>query len=202
MEPATATDAGLIVASLGDPRAFAAVFDRHFEAIHRYLARRAGRDVADDLTGDVFRIAFERRQRYDAARPDARPWLYGIATNVLRHHRRSGWRRWRAYARLGGRDGAELPDTDAVVRRLDAQALGPTLDRALATLAAGDRDVLLLFAWADLSYREIAEALDVPSGTVKSRLHRARRVLREHLGASGQEIGEQPVASEAGDGDG
>ena len=133
------------------------------------------------------------------AAPDARPWLYGIATNVLRRHRRSGWRRWRAYARLDWRDAVDLPDADAVVRRLDAQALAPTLDRALATLSAGDRDVLLLFAWANLSYSEIAEALGLPSGTVKSRLHRARHVLREHLAASEQQIKEQPAPSVTGD---
>lgn len=199
MDPASAADAELIAASRTDASAFAAVFERHFDAIHRYLARRTGRDIADDLASDVFRIAFEQRERYDAARPDARPWLYGIATNVLRHHRRRGWRRLRAYARMDKRDGFDLPDSDALVRRVDAQALGPTLERVLAVLATGDRDVLLLFAWADLSYAEIADALDLPLGTVKSRLHRARSVLREHLAASGQELSGQPAISDGGD---
>lgn len=200
MDPATATDSELVAASLADGDAFAAIFDRHFDAIHRYLARRSGRDVADDIASDVFRIAFEQRRRYNVDRGDVRPWLYGIATNLLRRHHRSGWRRLRAYARFGRRNHAALPDTEAVNRRIDAEALGPALDRALAALRDGDRDVLLLFAWAELSYGEIAAALNVPVGTVRSRLHRARRVLREHLAASGQEIDGQPVLGHSGDG--
>lgn len=179
------SDGLVIAASTDDPSAFAAVFDRHYDAVHRYLARRVGADVADDLAGLTFTTAFDLRRRYDAGHADARPWLLGIATNLVRHHRRSEARRLRAYARLdrtadttGGLDGLE--------GRLDAQRMAAAIADALARLPDGDRDVLLLFAWADLRYEEIALALRIPVGTVRSRLHRTRRRLRELLRASGQ----------------
>jgi RNA polymerase sigma factor (sigma-70 family) len=109
-----------------------------------------------------------------------RPWLYGIATNLLRRHVRVEERRCRSLARAAAADrpptaGGEAED------RLDAQALRRPLAAALATLNRGDRDVLLLTAWADLTYAEIATVLDIPIGTVRSRLNRARRLTREWL---------------------
>jgi RNA polymerase sigma factor (sigma-70 family) len=179
------SDAQIIAASRVEPPVFAVVFDRHYDAVHRYLARRVGPDLADDLAADTFTTAFDVRRRYDTAHPDALPWLFGIATNLLRHHRRGEARRLRAYARLdrladadGGFGGAEA--------RVDAGRAGPAIADALTRLSAGDRDVLLLFAWADLRYEEIAVALRIPVGTVRSRLHRARRRVRELLGDSGQ----------------
>ena len=94
------SDAQIIAASRVEPLVFAAVFDRHYDAVHRYLARRVGSDLADDLAAETFTTAFDVRRRYDTARPDARPWLFGIATNLLRHHHRGEARRLRAYARL------------------------------------------------------------------------------------------------------
>ena len=179
------SDAQIIAESLGDPTVFALVFDRHYDSVHRYLARRVGAELADDLAAETFTTAFDVRRRYDPDHPDARPWLFGIATNLVRHHRRSEARRLRAYARLdhpadtdGGFEGLEA--------RLDAERMGPAIAEALAHLSHGDRDTLLLFAWADLRYEEIAVALHIPVGTVRSRLNRARRRLRELLGASGQ----------------
>ena len=171
---------------------FATVFDRHYDAIHRYLARRVGPDLADDLAAETFTEGFRARFRFDTTRPDARPWLFGIATNLLRHHRRGEARRLRAYARLdrpadadGGFGGVEA--------RLDAERAGPAIADALTHLSAGDRDVLLLLAWADLRYEEIAVALRIPVGTVRSRLHRARRRVRELLGDSGQYLGDDTL---------
>src|SRR5450759_986183 len=83
------SDAQVIAASRVEPRVFAAVFDRHYDAVHRYLARRVGSDLADDLAADTFTTAFDARRRYDTTHPDARPWLFGIATNILRHHHRA-----------------------------------------------------------------------------------------------------------------
>lgn len=179
------TDAQVIAASHGDPTVFALVFDRHYDSVHRYLARRVGIDLADDLAAETFTTAFDVRRRYGTEYPDARPWLFGIATNLVRHHRRGEARRLRAYARLDRPAEAEggLEGVDA---RLDAERMGPALAEALTRLSDGDRDTLLLFAWADLRYEEIAVALRVPVGTVRSRLNRARRRLRELLGASGQ----------------
>ena len=194
------SDAQIIAASRVEPLVFAAVFDRHYDAVHRYLARRVGLDLADDLAAETFTTAFDVRRRYDTARPDARPWLFGIATNLLRHHHRGEARRLRAYARL---DRPADPDGGfgGVEARLDAGRAGPAIADALTRLSAGDRDVLLLFAWADLRYEEIAVALRIPIGTVRSRLHRARRRVRELLGDSGQYLSDKPL-TEAFDTDG
>lgn len=194
------SDAHIIAASRVEPLVFADVFDRHYDAVHRYLARRVGSDLADDLAAETFTTAFDVRHRYDTAHPDARPWLFGIATNLLRHHHRGEARRLRAYARL---DRPADPDGGfvGVEARLDAGRAGPAIADALTCLSAGDRDVLLLFAWADLRYEEIAVALRIPIGTVRSRLHRARRRVRELLGDSGQYLSDKPL-TEALDADG
>ena len=94
------TDARVIARSLDEPAVFAALFDRHYDSVHRYLARRVGPDIAAELASETFTTAFDVRRRYDPGRSDARPWLFGIATNLVRHHRRSEGRRLRAYARL------------------------------------------------------------------------------------------------------
>lgn len=171
-------DADLIAESMRDPRAFAALFDRHWAALHSFCTSRAGA-AGEDIAAEAFRLAFDRRRRYDTRYEDARPWLYGIATNLIRSHFRSAQRRQRAEGRLralAGRLGAEEP-----LGELEGQRLGAALSGALGQLAAADRDALLLFAWAELDYTEIARALEVPVGTVRSRLHRARRRLQVHL---------------------
>jgi RNA polymerase sigma factor (sigma-70 family) len=168
------TDAAWITASLTDPAAFAAVFDRHWPAIHRWCVSRAG-PVGEDLAAETFRIAFDERARFDPRYDDARPWLYGIATNLVR-------REFRAAARGAG--WADPPDadfTDDALGRVEARALGPALAAALREVPALDRDALLLHAWADLTYTEIAHATGIPVGTVRSRIHRARTRLRAHL---------------------
>jgi RNA polymerase sigma factor (sigma-70 family) len=177
---ADSTDAAAIRRSLADPAAFAAVFDRHFVAVHRYVHRRAGRDVADELAGETFRVAFEGRARWSRMTPDARPWLLGIATNLLRRHRRTEERRLRALARTGVDEWA-TPDETALAERADARQARAALAAALAALSPDDRDVLLLIALGDLAYDDAAQALGIPPGTVASRLNRARRVLTAML---------------------
>ncbi|MDG4802187.1 RNA polymerase sigma factor [Micromonospora sp. WMMD980] len=168
-------DDDLIGLSIAEPERFAPLFDRHAAAVHRYLARRIGQP-ADDLLAETFLVAFRQRAGY---RPDVgvRPWLFGIATNLLRRHLRSEERRYRALARLAAAEPTP-PVEEEAIDRLDARALRRDLASALAALHRRDRDVLLLTAWAGLSYEQIAAVLDVPVGTVRSRLHRARRLTR------------------------
>jgi RNA polymerase sigma factor (sigma-70 family) len=172
------SDGELIAASLSDPGAFAQVFDRHFDTVHRFVRRRIGSAAPQDVSSETFLRAFESRKRFETARPDALPWLFGIAINLLRHHLRDEERALRAYARTGA---DPVAGEEGVDERLDAQAEGPALAAALADLRAEERDVLLLHAWADLDYASIAEALGVPIGTVRSRLSRAREHVRAHL---------------------
>jgi RNA polymerase sigma-70 factor (ECF subfamily) len=132
--------------------------------------------------GEVFRIAFERRKAFDSGRPSALPWLYGIAANLLLKHKRGEARRLRASARMAA--GRAAADGRAA---LDARVLLPKVVDALESLPDGEREALLLYAWEELSYPHIAEALELPVGTVRSRLNRARARLRELLGARGKE---------------
>jgi len=162
-------DAALIAQSLARPQVFAVVFDRHYDAVHGYLARRAGSDVADDLSAQTFTIAFERRAsfRSDVA-SSARPWLFGIATNLLRNERRAERRALAALSDLAATTPLEHEDVESLG--------GSRLGSALASLDGDQRDALLLHAW-----EEIAVALGIPVGTVRSRLARARAQLRAVL---------------------
>jgi RNA polymerase sigma factor (sigma-70 family) len=174
-------DAEVISQSWHDPEAFAVLYDRHAAALHRYVARRLGDAAADDIVADCFLAAFRRRHRYDLGRADARAWLYGIAANLIGKHRRSEIRLLRALARTGA-DPVADGEADRIDSRVAAAAAQPRLAAALAGLKAGDREVLLLIAWADLSYEEVAQALAIPVGTVRSRLNRARHKTRAALG--------------------
>jgi RNA polymerase sigma factor (sigma-70 family) len=172
------TDHEIVELSRADPEAFGQIFDRHFDPIHRHLARRVGESLADDLAAQVFTVAFERRARFNAEAADIRPWLYGIATNLLRNHRRAERRLLAKVAKAAHELGA--PDADALA---GADAVEhPRLARALKTLSLDQRDALLLHVWEQMSYTEIAAALGVPPGTVASRISRACQRLRAVLG--------------------
>ncbi|KQS73906.1 RNA polymerase subunit sigma-70 [Modestobacter sp. Leaf380] len=179
--PSGPTDGEVLRASLTDPGRFAVLFDRHAATVHRYLARRVG-DLADDLLSETFLVAFRRRADYQQVHAEVRPWLLGIATHLLRSHRRSEERRLRALARIRPDDDATpAVDLDALSDRIAAAALRGPIAAALAALKPADRDALVLLAWEQLTYEEIAAVLDVPIGTVRSRLHRARRQTRSAL---------------------
>lgn len=169
-------DAALIERSVRDrPDAFVQVVQRHEAAVHAFLARRAGRQAADDLLGEVWVRAFAARGGYHPGHADARPWLYGIARNVLRAH-------WRTRPHPGRVAVPESADPwDDVVDRLDSAAQVRTLVSALRALPPAERDVLLLVAWEQLTPAQAAVTLGVPPGTVRSRLHRARAALRPLL---------------------
>jgi RNA polymerase sigma factor (sigma-70 family) len=165
-----ADDAAVIEGSWREPERFAVLFDRHAPHIHRYLARRTDRQVADDLVAETFLAAFAKRDRYDLSHPDARPWLYGIATNLVGQQRRDQARQYRISQAAAA--GPEVPGhADRVAADVTAQAMRPLLDAALAALSAG----------------EVSRALDIPVGTVQSRLHRARTKVRQAL--AGTEAG-------------
>ncbi len=182
MQPGTDADADLIEQAKRAPERFTAVFDRHYRQIYAYAARRLGPDLAEDVASETFLIAFDRRHSYDRARADVRPWLYGIASNLIARHARAEARRYKALARTAGTQDAG-DHADAVAGRIDATAVRGRLAGALRRLPDPVRAVLLLVAWAGLNQQEAAAALDIPAGTARSRLHRARQEMRQALGA-------------------
>lgn len=177
-------DSDVIAASLDAPDRFGEIFDRYGRRVFGYVAKRIPREDVADVTGDVFLRAFRIRNRYDLGRPDALPWLFGIATNVIGEYLKKRKRR----ARIGLRPDAatDLPVEELATERADAAQSKPLLDQALASLHPRDRSVLILYAVEDLSYREISDALAVPVGTVKSRLNRARAAASELISSSRQ----------------
>ncbi|MER6943668.1 RNA polymerase sigma factor [Nonomuraea sp. NPDC000554] len=182
-ETVEANDAELIRRSHDDPEEFAGVFDRYIEQIHQFIAKRLGTQAADDIAAETFLTAFRTRASYDLARQFAGPWLYGIATNLIAKHRRGEERFLRALSRTGLSPSPE-PMADRVVGRVAAQEEDRRLAGALAGMSSGDRDVLLLVAWGDLAYEEVAAVLGVPIGTVRSRLHRARKKAKAAFGGT------------------
>src|SRR5499433_2380784 len=179
------SDAEVIRQSASEPEAFGLIYDRHAATLLRFLGRRAGAKIAEGLVGDLFRIAFERRKAFDASRESALPWLYGIGSNLLLKHRRSEARRLRATARIAADE--ERADRRASAAALDARLLFPRVANAIEALPDDERAALLLFAWEELPYQSVAEALDLPIGTVRSRLNRARARLRELLEPRGKD---------------
>jgi RNA polymerase sigma-70 factor (ECF subfamily) len=182
--PAPEPDAAIIGRSVREPECFASVFDRHYATVYGYVARRLGQSLADDLASETFLTAFARRNRYDLARADARPWLFGIASNLVARHHRAEQRRYRAMARTGVDEVSE-GHADQVVVRVDATARQSALAAALSEISAKDRDVLLLVAWAELTSEQAGQALGIPAGTARSRLHRARQRVRAALERTG-----------------
>jgi RNA polymerase sigma factor (sigma-70 family) len=174
-------DAAIIARSLDDPEQFAALFRRHAPRLYRYAARRLGPDLADDVVADTFLHAFRQRARYRGDCPDARPWLYGIATRLIGRNRRAEIRQYRALARTGI-DVVADSFAEVVDARVSAAGDYRRLAGALADLPAAYRDALLLVAWGELTYEQAAFTLGVPVGTVRSRLSRARARLRHELG--------------------
>jgi RNA polymerase sigma-70 factor (ECF subfamily) len=178
------SDAEVIGRSLDEPEAFGLIYDRHAATVLRFLGRRVAAEAAEGLIGELFRIAFERRKTFDASRVSALPWLYGIGSNLLLKHRRAEARRLRASARMatGHEEASGRPGATA----LDARLLFPRVADAIEALPDDERQALLLFAWEELSYQGVAEALELPIGTVRSRLNRARARLRELLEPNGK----------------
>jgi RNA polymerase sigma factor (sigma-70 family) len=161
----------------GDSAAFVELFWRRGPAVHAYLARRAGRQEADDLLSEVWLRAFKGRAGLRG--PDALPWLYGIARNILLAH----WRQsMRPPAPVEMPDPLDpWPDTDS---RVDAVAQRESIRRVLAMLPEDEREVLLLVVWEQLTPAEVALVLGLPQGTARSRLHRALSAFRSEFNPS------------------
>lgn len=166
--------------SVRDPVAFAGLYDRHGQRVLRYVARRVGATDADDIAAEVFVRAFGARSSCRGDHGSALPWLLGVANHVIVDHRRAESRRLAALERLAAVEPEHVDHQHA--------GLAPELVRALQRLSVGDRDALLLVVWGELSYDEAATALEVPIGTVRSRIARARRRLIEALGEDGPRI--------------
>ena len=173
-------------ARAGEAAAFGVLFERHARAVYNYCFRRtADWAAAEDLTSVVFLDAWRKRDAVRLEGENARPWLLGVATNVLRNRWRSERRYRAALTRLPLERGTGFAD-DADARVDDERRMRASL-RSLARLRRDERDVFTLCAWEGLSYDEAATALGIPSGTVRSRLSRARARLRELEAADGHE---------------
>jgi len=176
-----ATDAELVEElRQGSTAALGELFDRYVDRIYTYCFRRVGSwHQAEDLTSATFLEVWKARERAAAYDGETLPWLYGVATNVCRNATRSGRRHLRAVDRLPREVTADHADRVAEV--IDSERRMHELLAALAGLSARDRDVLLLVGWSELTYEQAARALDVPVGTVRSRLARARQRLSSSL---------------------
>lgn len=179
-------DAALMRAAQTDHASFGTLFDRHFATVFRFCERRVGRTMAEDLAGETFRRAFEARHSYDLSKPNALPWLYRIALNLVRDALRARAAEDRAYARLHALAGTgRSSEDDQPARRAEARVDLAALARLLLAEPELDVDALFLHVWDGLSYLEVAAVLGVPVGTIRSRLSRLRRRLEERLEIEG-----------------
>jgi RNA polymerase sigma factor (sigma-70 family) len=181
----TPSDDSLLRASAeGDRDAFGELYERHARTVYNYLFRRiADWSEAEDLTAVVFLEAFRRRGEVVVVDGKLVPWLYGIATNVLRNRRRALWRHRRLVAELGGQRSRDV-GSDAADRAEAAAQMRAVLEQ-VGRLPRRQQDVVALCIWSGLTYEEAAVGLGVPVGTVRSRLARARAAMAEPDGASG-----------------
>lgn len=173
--PSVSNDNDIIRDSIASAERFSEIFERHIDAVSAYVARRVGPAASDDVVSETFLIAFRKRKRFDMTRTSALPWLMGIATNVLGQHRRAQVNHWRALQLSASQiDAVATDDVDRSVAQIDAKGEIERLYPRIAALSSGDREVLFLHAWGDLTYEQIATALRIPVGTVRSRLSRIR----------------------------
>ena len=171
------------------------LFERHADAIYNYCYRRIGDPAAaQDLLSVVFLEAWRRRNTHMRLETPL-PFLYGIATNVIRHQRRSQRRFAAALSRLP-RPRPEPDFASAADSRLDLERNAREALDVLRTLPKREQDVFVLCVGMELSYEEAAAALGLPVGTVRSRLSRARARLRELEVASGHKKGDSATYEE------
>jgi RNA polymerase sigma factor (sigma-70 family) len=187
-----ATDAALWARALdGDAEAFGQLYDRHARSIYNFCFRRtADWAIAEDLVAGVFLETWRRRRSISVTSDGTLlPWLYGVATNLVRNQRRARRRLVAATQRLRAESREEDLAGDAADRVEDARRMRAILD-LVERLPQREKEVLALCVFAGASYADAATALDVPVGTVRSRLARARERLRELSAAPGHRQGE------------
>jgi RNA polymerase sigma-70 factor (ECF subfamily) len=175
------TDDQLVVlAKAGDREAFGVLTTRHLDRVYQFVqfSLKMPGSAAEDLTQEVFLLAF-RGLRTFSGRSLFRTWLYGIAKNVCRRH----YATFQRDLRLCETDVALLvPDAQpSVVSVLEAQQARASLRSAIEALSSAQRAVVFMRDVDGLSYGEIAKALEIPVGTVRSRLHNARTALAASL---------------------
>ncbi|RSN64094.1 RNA polymerase subunit sigma-70 [Actinomadura sp. WAC 06369] len=175
-----AGDAELVARFRRDPDAFTAVYDRYFPEVYRYAVGRLDVQTGEDIAAETFCVAFAQRDRFDPGRGGLRPWLFGIATNLMARHRRKEARHYRALMRTDAASSVEGHEA-RVVTSLAARRLQPRLLKALTGLNQGERDVVLLIAVGQLSHEEVAQTLGIAAGTVRSRLSRARAKFQKTI---------------------
>lgn len=166
-----------LFASLSESARFGAIFERHIFEIHRYLAYRVGSCLADDLSAETFLVAFRERRSFDSSKGTVIAWLYGVATNLVRHHHRDEERHVRLGDRAARGESSSMTDEEFV----DSVVVRSDLDDAIAKLDRKLRDVVLLVAGVGLTYAEAATTMGIPVGTVRSRYSRARSQVLRHL---------------------
>jgi RNA polymerase sigma factor (sigma-70 family) len=180
-------------ARAGDTEAFGELFERHGRTIYNYCFRRVGNwAAAEDLVSIVF---LEAWRRLDKPLPSGKelPWLFGIATNVVRNRRRAERRYAAALRRIPEPEADPNFAEDSDQRVDDEELMGRALE-FLARLPRREQEVFSLCVWSELNYEDAAAALRIPVGTVRSRLSRARARLRELGSAVGhEEVGMQIV---------
>lgn len=180
------SDAEVIEGSLQDPDLFAVIFERHYRDVHRFVVAAVGAADGPDLAAEVFVRAFASRHRYRSLYPSARPWLWGIASNLIAGYYRSRARQDRAYRRVPPHPESESDHSGETVNRVAAEAERPFLTEAFKHLRREEAEVLVLFAVGDCSYAEIASTLGIAEGTVRSRLSRTRSKLRNLIDQFGE----------------
>lgn len=162
--------------------AFGELFERHADRVYAHCFSRTGSwSMAEDLTSAVFLEAWRRRREVRFSGDSALPWLLGVANNATRNAERTLRRHNRLLAKLPP-PGEEADIAADAAARVDQERLAKHLLCAMADLGQAEREVLALCDWAGLSYSEAAVAIGVPEGTVRSRLSRARKHLRELAG--------------------
>jgi RNA polymerase sigma-70 factor (ECF subfamily) len=173
------TDAELLArVAAGELDALGAIYDRHSPSVHKFVVRATyGHADADDVLHEVFLTASRIAARYDG-RPSARPWLIGIAARLVQRRARKLGRLPRLLARFAWTQPRTLDPLVALETRNLLDAIGPVLAR----MSAAKRIVLLMTELEGMSGPEIAQALEIPIGTVWTRLHNARRELIAALG--------------------